>query len=166
MNPLAWLLGLVLPACAGVGPQGVPVPPPLDLAHLERPTTPNTALAAPEGAGTRPDIATPVFAVPAPRLWAAVESVAAAQPRTYPLRIDQARMESSWVARSAVWNFPDVVTVKVAPTGIGEGTGGDTGSSTLALYSRSLYGRSDFGVNRKRLETWLAALNASLKPER
>lgn len=158
MNPLAWLLGLVLPACAGAGAQGIPVPPPLDLAHFQRPTSPNTALAAPADAATRPDIVTPVFALPAPRLWAAVESVAAAQPRTYRLATDEARLESSWVARSAVWNFPDVITAQVSAHG--------SEASTLALYSHSIYGRSDFGVNRQRLETWLSALNASLKSER
>ena len=34
--------------------------------------------------------------------------------------------------------------------------------SALILYSRSVYGRSDFGVNRKRLLSWLAALDGSL----
>jgi uncharacterized protein (DUF1499 family) len=30
------------------------------------------------------------------------------------------------------------------------------------LYSRSVYGYSDFGVNRRRLGTWLAALQSSM----
>jgi uncharacterized protein (DUF1499 family) len=34
--------------------------------------------------------------------------------------------------------------------------------STLAIYSRSLIGRSDLGVNRARVTRWLAALEASL----
>src|SRR5256885_7347171 len=33
--------------------------------------------------------------------------------------------------------------------------------STLAIYSRSLLGRKDFGVNSARVARWLAALNAS-----
>ncbi len=158
MTPLAWLLGLVLPACGSAGAQGIPIPPPLDLAHFERPATPNAALAAPAGTGARPDIPTPVFPVPAPQLWAAVQSVAASQPRTFPLAVDEERMEASWVARSAVWNFPDVIVARVALHG--------PEASTLALYSHSLYGRSDFGVNRQRLEVWLAAVNASLPSER
>jgi uncharacterized protein (DUF1499 family) len=32
------------------------------------------------------------------------------------------------------------------------------GRSTLAIYSRSLVGRKDFGVNRARIQRWLAAL--------
>jgi uncharacterized protein (DUF1499 family) len=30
--------------------------------------------------------------------------------------------------------------------------------STLALYWRSLVGRKDFGVNRERVQRWLAAV--------
>lgn len=158
MTPLAWLLGLVLPACGGAGAAGIPVPGPLDLAQFERPATPNTALAAPERAGMRPDIVTPVFHVAAPRLWAVVEGVADGQPRTFRLAVDRAGMAGSWVARSAVWNFPDVIMARVTPSG--------SDHSTLALYSHSLYGRSDFGVNRRRLEAWLAAVAASLPSER
>jgi uncharacterized protein (DUF1499 family) len=57
-----------------------------------------------------------------------------------------------------VWNFPDVIAARVVPDG--------PEASTLALYSHSLYGRSDFSVNRQRLEVWLAAVNASLPSER
>ncbi len=158
MTPLAWLLGLILPACGSAGAAGIPIPPPLDLAHFERPATPNTALAAPEGLGGRPDIVTPVFHLAAPLLWKTVQGVADIQPRTWRLAGDGMDMAGSWVARSAVWNFPDVITARVEPRGPED--------SALALYSRSLYGRSDFGVNRRRLQAWLAAVNASLPAER
>jgi uncharacterized protein (DUF1499 family) len=39
-----------------------------------------------------------------------------------------------------------------------------TPESGLILWSRSIYGRSDFGVNRARLAAWLAALDAALPP--
>jgi uncharacterized protein (DUF1499 family) len=158
VTPLAWLLGLILPACGSTGAAGIPMPPPLDLAHFERPSTPNTALAAPDDAGVRPDIVTPVFHVSAARLWTVLQGVADGEPRTFRLAADRTGMAGSWVARSAVWNFPDVITARVAPRGPEE--------STLALYSRSLYGRSDFGVNRRRLEAWVAAVDASLSSER
>jgi uncharacterized protein (DUF1499 family) len=32
------------------------------------------------------------------------------------------------------------------------------------LYSRSVYGYSDFGVNRQRLQGWLADLRTRLNP--
>jgi predicted RNA-binding protein with RPS1 domain len=111
--------------------------------------------AAPADAPARPDIATPVYPVEAGALFAAVQRVAASQPRTFALASDPARLAASYVARSAVWNFPDVISVQVAPRGA---------TSTLALYSRSLYGYADFGVNRARLETWLAALQSEVSP--
>ena len=36
------------------------------------------------------------------------------------------------------------------------------GGAGLFLYSRSLLGRSDFGVNRRRIHDWRAAFDAAL----
>jgi uncharacterized protein (DUF1499 family) len=60
------------------------------------------------------------------------------------------------VARSALFNFPDLITVQVTPS--------TSGGSTLIVYSRSAYGQSDLGVNRKRVDTWLAALQTKIPP--
>jgi uncharacterized protein (DUF1499 family) len=134
----------------------------MDMAKLERPATPNTALAGPAVPGppaaTRspPDLVTPVYQVPAARLFAAVQAVAAAQPRTFLAAAYPDRGQVHWVARSAVFNFPDLVTAQVVADG--------PDASTLVLYSRSVYGRSDLGVNRERLRTWLAALTTMLMP--
>jgi uncharacterized protein (DUF1499 family) len=162
MFPFAWLIGLVLPACAAAGVGGLPVPPPLDVARLVRPATPNTALAAPAVPGPHaatpapPDLVTPVYRVPAARLFAAVQAIAATQPRTFLAVAYRARLQAHWVVRSAIFNFPDLVTAQVEPDG--------PDASTLVLYSRSVYGRSDLGVNQRRLGAWLAALNAVLTP--
>jgi uncharacterized protein (DUF1499 family) len=40
--------------------------------------------------------------------------------------------------------------------------GPDAGSARLVLWSRSVYGQSDLGVNRKRVAAWLAALGAAV----
>ncbi len=156
MTPLAWLLGLLLPACGAPGAQGLPVPPPLDFLQLTRPASPNTALAAPAGFRPAPDVVTPTFHVPATRLYAAIRAVAAAQPRTYPAAEYPDRLQADWVARSAVFNFPDKVTAQATPAG--------TDAATLVLYSRSVYGYGDFGANRRRVEAWLAALDRTLNP--
>ncbi|MBN9507896.1 MAG: DUF1499 domain-containing protein [Alphaproteobacteria bacterium] len=147
---LVLLLGLVLPGCSGHGAEGLPAPPPMDFARLVRPATPNTALAAPAGFVPAPDIVTARRAVTPAALYAAVRRVAASQPRTYPQVAYADRLQAHYVARSAVFNFPDLIAVQVLP------------DSTLILFSRSVYGRSDFGVNRKRLGRWLAALDAEL----
>jgi uncharacterized protein (DUF1499 family) len=156
MSPLGWLAGLFLPACAVAGAHGLPQPSVIDFTHFERPASPNTALAAPEGFQPQPDIITHPYDVSAPRLYAAIEQVAARQPRTYPAAVYAQQLQLHWVARSAVFNFPDLVTAQVHSRGESE--------SALILYSRSVYGRSDFGVNRKRLLSWLAALDSSLPP--
>jgi uncharacterized protein (DUF1499 family) len=57
-----------------------------------------------------------------------------------------------------VLNFPDVVSAQVLA--------GPAGGSLLVLYSRSVYGYSDFGANRGRLRAWLAAIDAAVEPPR
>jgi uncharacterized protein (DUF1499 family) len=156
MTPLAWLLGLLLPACGASGAHGLPPPAPLDSTHLVRPASPNTALAAPAGFQPRPDVVTPIYPVSADSLFTAVRAAAAAEPRSYPAAIFPDRLQADWVVRSAVFNFPDLVTAQVTEAG--------NGTAKLLLYSRSVYGYSDLGVNRRRLETWLADLDQRLHP--
>lgn len=154
VSAAAVLLGLVLPGCGGNGADGVPMPAPMSMTRLHRPATPNTALAAPSGFDPAPDLVTPPYPVPPRRLYAAVRRVAQAQPRTHLHAAYDDRMQAHYVARSRLLNFPDLVAVQVYD---GEGGGG-----RLVLWSRSVYGHSDFGVNRARLRAWLGALDAAL----
>ncbi|HEX4261915.1 MAG TPA: DUF1499 domain-containing protein [Acetobacteraceae bacterium] len=151
MTLLAMLLGLVLPACGQAGAAGVPAPTPIDFAHLVRPASPNTALAAPASFSPKPDLVTPAYPLTPETLFARARAVAQSEPRTYLQAAFPDRMQADYVARSAVFNFPDLVTVQVLPA--------NDGTARLVLWSRSVYGRSDFGVNRKRLTTWIAALD-------
>jgi uncharacterized protein (DUF1499 family) len=73
---------------------------------------------------------------------------------TFPAAAYPDQLQAHFVARSALLNFPDLIAVQVQP------------DSTVVLYSRSVYGYSDLGVNRRRLESWVTALNETLKPER
>jgi uncharacterized protein (DUF1499 family) len=158
MTPFAWLLGLILPACGATGANGLPVPQPMDVTRIERPGSPNTALAAPHDFQPPPDIVTPVYPMPAEQLYTAIRAVAAAQPRSYVAADYPDLRQSHYVVRSAVLNFPDLVTVEVMAAG--------SGASSLLLYSRSVYGYSDMGVNHARLVAWLAALDHSLPSTR
>jgi uncharacterized protein (DUF1499 family) len=156
MNPIAWLIGLVLPACGFPAADGLPTPSPMDVAQIVRPASPNTALAAPAGFTPPPDIVTPPFALSADRLFALVRQVAAGQPRTYQAALYPDQSQAHYVARSAVFNFPDLIMLQVRQAGHDQ--------SELILYSRSVYGHSDLGVNRKRIEAWLAALQTRIPP--
>ncbi|MEM9126862.1 MAG: DUF1499 domain-containing protein, partial [Pseudomonadota bacterium] len=51
----------------------------------------------------------------------------------------------TYVTRSRLIGFPDYTTAQ---------QDGDT----LRIHARLRFGRSDFGVNRNRVDTWLAAL--------
>ena len=88
--------------------------------------------------------------MPPQQLYAAVRRVALAQPRSFAHIAYDDRLQAHFVARSAVFNFPDLIAVQVTP------------ESDLILWSRSVYGESDLGVNRKRLLAWLAALDTAL----
>ena len=158
MTPFAWLIGLLLPACGATGARGLPTPSPLDLGHLQRPASPNTAFAAPAGTAPSPDIMTPAFGVPAARLYKAVIAVAVGQPRTFLAAAYPTERQAHFVVRSAVLNFPDLVTAQVDDAG--------PDASSLVLYSRSVYGYSDLGVNRQRLSAWLAALQSKINHHR
>ncbi len=153
MTLAAMLMSFIFPACAAAGAAGVPPAAQFDLARLERPKSPNSALLAPAGIGPAPDIAAPLFAVPPEALYQALTRVAQSAPRTTLQLANNTRHEAHYVARSAVFNFPDLVTIAVQPDGAG---------SRPIIYSRSLYGRSDFDVNRRRIATWLARLPAAL----
>jgi uncharacterized protein (DUF1499 family) len=146
-----WLMGLFLPACAATGAQGLQTPRLMDVTQIVRPSSPNTALAAPAGFVPAPDTITPDYAVPPLRLFRVVEEVAAGEPRTYPAVTYASALQAHWVVRSAVFNFPDLVMAQILP--------GEAGGSRLVLYSRSVYGYSDLGANRKRVGEWLAAIN-------
>jgi uncharacterized protein (DUF1499 family) len=153
MNPLAWILGLWLPACASIGAAGLPMPPPMDATHIVRPATPNTALAAPPEFTPVPDVFVPAYHVPPRRLYIALLQVAAARHRTYLAADYPDQLQAHWVVRSRLFNFPDLVMAQVVPLGAG---------SSLVIYSRSVYGQSDLGVNLARIRAWLAALDAAL----
>ncbi|MEO9190365.1 MAG: DUF1499 domain-containing protein [Acetobacteraceae bacterium] len=155
MTPFAWLLGLLLPACGAPGAHGLPVPSPLDVGRIERGASPNTALAAPAGFAPPPDLPTPIYDVAPTRLYAAVLAVAAAQPRTFLAAEDAAGLQAQWVARSRMFNFPDLVAAQVLAA--------PANGSRLVLYSRNVYGYSDFGANRRRLHSWLAAIGAAVE---
>ncbi|UEM18752.1 DUF1499 domain-containing protein [Skermanella mucosa] len=123
-----------------------------DFAAIERASTPNQFLVAPPGTTPKaaPDAESPVFPVPAERLRDAMLALAGEAPRTALLERSPDGMRMLLVQRSAVLRFPDYIDVAILPAG--------DGGSTVAIYSRSRFGYSDMGVNRRRVEAWLAEL--------
>ena len=123
----------------------------VDFATLALAPTPNQYLVCPAGeCGGQAHRAAPVYEVPVARLAAAWRQVVAEQPRVEVRSVDEAGSPTALIQRTKLLRFPDLVTVAFAPL--------DEGRSTLYVYSRSVYGESDLGVNARRIDAWLARL--------
>lgn len=132
----------------------VTAPAPGNISDIRRPASPNTYLAGPAGFTPTPDLQTRHFDTSPERLLAVMRDVLSAQPRTSVLATDPGRLRGDYVVRSWVFGFPDVVLVQALPV--------NDGQSALVLYSYSLKGSYDFGVNRNRIRMLLTALDAKL----
>ena len=76
---------------------------------------------------------------------AALDAIAQTEPRTKVVAGSVAEGMITYITRTALWGFPDYTTVKQE---------GDK----LVMHARLRFGRSDFGVNRKRLQRWISQL--------
>ena len=142
-------------ALLGRGAQGLPAPRPLAFDEEFRlPASPNAALAAPPHSALPAQRRTRTYPVPPESLLAELHRVAAGRPRCALLAEWPEQGQAQWVERTRWANFPDIIVAQTLP---------EPSGSTLVLYSRSLFGWSDFGVNGRRVAAWLAALDAALR---
>lgn len=122
---------------------------------LTRRATGNDALVCPPGLCPRADsdATAAVYDMPPAELRARLRRIALAEPRTKELVCDPACEHAlRFVQHSRLFRFPDTIDVAALPAG--------EGKSTLAIYSRSLVGRGDLGVNAARVKRWLAKLDS------
>lgn len=123
----------------------------IDFASLRKGPRPNQYLVCPPGfCAEPPDRPAPEFAVSAATLRDRWQTMIASQPRTRDTDRNPEALQYDYVQRSFLFRFPDTITVRFIPL--------SSDRATLAVYSRSRYGHSDLGVNRARIEAWLAAL--------
>jgi uncharacterized protein (DUF1499 family) len=134
---------------------------PLDIgrvkwATLARHATPNDALVCPAShcPNAKPDSEPKTYPMARAELLARLKSIALAEPDTAELYCGT---DCDRIARilqhTRLMRFPDTIDIEVLPAA--------DNRSTLAIYSRSLIGRGDLGVNRARIERWLAALDTA-----
>ena len=159
---LAALLLLAAGAMLLIGPErlwarfGPPDLGPVDFATLQRRDTPNDALAClPEFCAAAADMPALVTTRPAADVVRAVQEVVAQEPAVEQVAADAEAGMLRLVARSRLLKFPDTINVQVVPK--------KDGGTAVLLYSRSQIGRSDLGVNRARLERWIALIQARLE---
>jgi len=101
------------------------------------------------------DAVSPVWPLPPAELLDRLTAIALAEPRTVLAGGDPARGRVTLVQRSRLMGYPDVIAVRALPA---------PGGATLAILSQSRFGGNDWGVNRARVERWLAALTAAAAP--
>ena len=127
----------------------------VEFADFSGPTRPNEYLVCPEDrcADSR-DAVSPTFAVSAADLMTHWQNLMATEPNVTVVTSDLQPTVDEWqqtyVQRSKVFAFPDLITVRFEAL--------DPGRSTLMIFSRSAYGKLDGGVNRRRVADWLEAL--------
>ncbi|BAN03997.1 DUF1499 domain-containing protein [Ilumatobacter coccineus] len=117
-----------------------------------KPSTPNSYRVAPLSAPAGADVEAPVFSVPVGDLAAAFDAVALGDGRVEVLAGSAADGHVTYVQRSALFAFPDYVSVRFLDA--------EHGGSTLAVFSRSRFGQSDLGVNKKRVLRWLEGVSS------
>lgn len=139
----------------GRGPRGLPPVAPLDFARLVLPPSPNTHLLAPPGGSTAAHEALPLLPCAPDQAWATLRTLGDGQRRVWKIGEWPELRQAQWVARTPFANFPDIVAGQVVEL---------PGGSGVWLYSRSLIGWSDLGVNRRRIAAWRARLEAALRP--
>jgi uncharacterized protein (DUF1499 family) len=146
---------LALTGCGAVF--SVETPHPVDFSALELDDTSNQFLVCPARLCLRaePHLASPIFDANVNDLRLAWDSVVAAAPRTRREGVFAEGNQVVDIQRSAVFRFPDIITAQFIAV--------DDKRVTLAIFSRSVYGQSDFGVNKKRITRWIEELALELE---
>ena len=123
----------------------------VDPATAERTGNPNDYIMAPEG--LRPDAPDRVSTVhsgsPKDVLFQ-FDSIASQNASLLAGSLDELHM--TYVVRTPIMGYPDYISVKAVEV---------EGGSSLLIYSRSRFGKSDFDVNRERIDRWLAQIGDS-----
>ena len=121
----------------------------IDFATLALTDKPNQHLLCPaDFCAAEAQEVSPLFDLPLDELRTRWDAVIAAQERVTVLAESNGQID--YVQRTAIVRYPDIITVRFIAL--------NPGQSTLAIYSRSIFGTSDFGVNRGRVDAWRAAL--------
>jgi uncharacterized protein (DUF1499 family) len=114
------------------------------------PDSPNWAIAAPQGVETAAPVTvlSPVGTASAEELLDAFTQTALSDKRVEHIEGQTDQSLRVFVQRSAIFGFSDVISARAIAL--------PDGMTAIVAYSRSVYGYSDFGVNKQRLKKWIA----------
>lgn len=141
----------------GRGTAGLPPAAPIDFATLRLPSSPNAHLAAPPGATAERHETVPLLAVPADAAWEVLRRLGDGMERVWKMAEWPEQRQAQWVARTRLMNYPDLINAQIVEL---------PGGAGLFLYSRSLVGYSDLGVNAKRVAAWRGVFERMLAAAR
>lgn len=128
----------------------------VDWDSLTRRSSPNDALICPDGfcGAAKADRTAPLYPVRVAVLARALDLALLSEPRLTLVALSEDGFDRRYVQRSALMGYPDTIAIKLIAL--------DETVSTIAIYSRSQIGYSDLGVNRARLDRWVAAIDVAL----
>ncbi|MSP50872.1 MAG: DUF1499 domain-containing protein [Alphaproteobacteria bacterium] len=127
----------------------------IDFKTLERSPKPNQFLMCPSGyCAAQTEAASPVYNVSVEALTSGWDRMIAGEPRLKRLAEDAEKNTVEYVQRTPLMRYPDIISVQFIALG--------PDRSTLAIYSRLIYGRSDMGVNEARVRSWMKKLTSAL----
>jgi len=118
--------------------------------ELRDPLPDNSFLACPPNYCAATASPSPVFALPADRIAQAWRRMLAGEPSIVIVADEPTQHRLVVIQHTPLLRFPDIVTAEFVAL---EGD-----RSSVAVYSKSRYGRGDFGTNRKRVLAWLDRL--------
>ncbi|KAJ8903662.1 hypothetical protein NDN08_004764 [Rhodosorus marinus] len=126
----------------------------VDISAMETRKDKNTDLVAPEGftnCSPPPRMAAKVFDCSPVDLRNKFFTMVKSQPSTGFLSGDDDNLTYAFVQTTPLMKYPDVISVQFLPSG--------QGKSTLAIFSTSIFGQSDVGKNKARVDEWLSKLD-------
>lgn len=94
--------------------------------------------------------ASQVYNIAASELANLVDDFIQNQPRVIRLAGQVDELLITYVQRTPIMGYPDYITIKIIQQGASQ--------SKLAIFSRSRFGHSDFGVNKRRIVEWVTAI--------
>jgi uncharacterized protein (DUF1499 family) len=99
--------------------------------------------------GNRDFAGAAIRTIPAgPGDMARLDRIIRATPRTVLLAGSPEEGMVTYITRSRFWGFPDYTTIEAR-------------SGAILIHGRLRFGTSDLGVNRARIEAWIAAFNTA-----
>ncbi|PHQ70347.1 MAG: hypothetical protein COB93_05705 [Sneathiella sp.] len=126
---------------------------PIDFKNLSLKDSPNQYLVCPADYCAAPaNAVSPIFNIAAGTLQKRWQKMLDHEANISRQTAINTATQETVIQRTAWVRYPDIITVEFIPLG--------QDRSSLAIYSRSIYGRSDFGENQKRVENWIQNFEA------